>query len=186
MDFWQAVYSILGLRLNIHAQPDLNHNYVFISLIAFRKSWKKVELEELNALLFSLLKARMHVPPGCWIAPVGPNWMGTFILGSTCTSFSLSCTLPDSCPKPGPVGWWCWSFIERLPQRAAHWKSPSSEIWKTFSDFTYVYAESSSKDFLFLLQLLQSYFFEKEQQRGLQSLWPAVSSKTIDWQYGYI
>lgn len=76
-DFWQAVYLILGLHLNICAQPNLNHNYVFIFLIAFRK----VELGELNALLFSLLKARMCVRPGYWIAPVGPEWIGTFILG---------------------------------------------------------------------------------------------------------
>lgn len=37
-----------------------------------KKLEKKVELEELNALLFSLLKARMRAPPGYSIAPVGP------------------------------------------------------------------------------------------------------------------
>lgn len=123
MEFWQAVYLILGLHLNIRAHSNLNHNYVISSLIAFRK--KNLKKKVLNALLFSLLKARMCVCPGYWIALVGPEWMGTFILGSTCTSFLLSCTLPDSCPKPVFVGWWCWSFIEHLPQQAAHWESPS-------------------------------------------------------------
>lgn len=103
-----------------------------------------MEQAELNVLLFSLLKATMRVPPGCWIAPVGPEWMGTFILGSTCTSFFIVLHIARFMPKPSV----CWLLVLKLYRTftAAGGSLKSSFLWNLKDLFKYIiYAESSGK-----------------------------------------